>query len=157
MQLFDLNTEFRMHAHAQKNISRSSRISALLSITCAIHCALTPMLLSMLPLLGLQFLASELLEIVLLSFGVGFGAYSVLKAYFTQHRDLRPVIALTIGAALIFTGMFLVPESLEPWLVPIGALSIGLAQVLNIRACKNCSAHSDNCTAHNTDCAAHTS
>lgn len=144
-----------MHAHAQKNISRSSRISALLSLTCAIHCALTPMLLSMLPLLGLQFLASELLEIILLSFGIGFGAYSVLKAFFTQHRDLRPVIALVIGASLIVAGMFFVPEAFEPWLVPAGALCIGLAQILNIRACKNCAAHSDNCTAHASDCASH--
>lgn len=130
-----------MHAHAHKNIDRSSRISALLSLTCAIHCALTPMLLSVLPLLGLQFLASHLLEFILLSFGVGFGAYSVLKAYFRQHHDIRPVLALVVGAGLIFSGMFLVPESLEPWMVPAGALTIGLAQILNMRSCKTCTVH----------------
>jgi predicted MFS family arabinose efflux permease len=133
-----MNTELNieMHSHAPKNIDRSSRISALLSLACAIHCALTPMLISVLPLLGLEFLASHMLEFVLLGFGLGFGAYSILKGYFSQHHELRPVWVFAIGAALIISGMFFVPEALEPWMVSIGALTVGLAQVLNVRTCK---------------------
>jgi hypothetical protein len=127
-----------MHTHAHKNVDRSNRISALLTLACAIHCAAMPMLISVLPLLGLQFLASHLLEGILLAVGIGFGAYGVLRAYFTQHRDIRPVIVLAVGTVLILLGMLVVSHEVEPFLVSIGALCVGAAQLLNIRSCKNC-------------------
>lgn len=128
-----------MHVHTHKTVDRSNRISALLSLACAIHCAAMPMLISILPLIGMQFLASHLMEGMLLAFGVGFGAYGVLRAYFYQHHDIRPVIALTTGAALIAFGFFFAPEAVEPFVVSTGALCIAAAQVLNIRSCKRCS------------------
>jgi MerC mercury resistance protein len=133
-------TEIVMHAHSHshQNTDRSSRLSALLSIACAIHCALTPMLISILPLIGMQFLASHLLEGVLLAFGVGFGAYGVLRGYFYQHRDIRPVLALGAGVTLITIGFFFAPESVEPFLVSTGALGIAAAQILNMRAARKC-------------------
>ena len=127
-----------MHAHTHKTIDRSSRISALLSLACAIHCAAMPMIISVLPLIGMQFLASHLLEGVMLAFGVGFGAYGVLRAYFDQHRELRPVVALAVGTALIALGFFFAPESMEPFVVSAGAIAIAVAQVLNMRASKRC-------------------
>jgi uncharacterized membrane protein YfcA len=96
------------------------------------------MLISVLPLLGLQFLASHLLEGILLSVGIGFGAYGVLRAYFKQHRDIRPVVVLCVGAILIVLGMFLVSHEAEPYLVSVGALCVGAAQILNMRSCKHC-------------------
>lgn len=127
-----------MHAHTHKAVDRSNRISALLSLACAIHCAATPMLISVLPLIGMQFLASHLLEGVILLFGMGFGAYGVMRAYFYQHHDRRPVIALLLGATLITIGFFFASESVEPYLVSVGALGVAAAQVLNIRAGKRC-------------------
>jgi predicted MFS family arabinose efflux permease len=97
------------------------------------------MLISVLPLIGMQFLASHLLEGVLLAFGVGFGAYGVLRGYFNQHRDIRPVWALGAGATLIAIGFFFAPESVEPFIVSTGALCIAAAQVLNMRAMRKCS------------------
>jgi MerC mercury resistance protein len=133
--------EYGMHAHSHshQNVDRSSRLSAILSITCAIHCALMPMLISILPLIGMQFLASHLLEGLLLSFGIGFGAYGVLRGYFTQHRDIRPVLALAVGTCLIAIGFFFAPEAVEPFLVSTGAIGIAIAQVLNMRAARKCS------------------
>ncbi len=130
--------EYEMHTHSHKSIARSNRVSALLSIACAIHCALMPMVISILPLIGMQFLASHLLEGMMLAFGVGFGVYGVLRSYFTQHRDIRPVIALVTGVVLITLGFFFAPESLEPYFVSIGALGIATAQVLNMRSCRKC-------------------
>ena len=127
-----------MHAQSHRNVERSNRISALLSLACAIHCAAMPMLISVLPLIGMQFLASHLLEGMLLAFGVGFGAYGVLKSYFMQHHDIRPVIALISGALMIAVGFFFARESVEPFLVSIGAVGIAIAQVLNLRSCRRC-------------------
>jgi hypothetical protein len=127
-----------MHVHTHRSTDRSSRISALLSIACAIHCAAMPLLISVLPLIGMQFMASHLMEGMLLAFGVGFGIYGVMKAYFTQHRDIRPVVALALGTSLIVVGFFFAAESVEPYLVSVGALGIAAAQVLNIRSCRRC-------------------
>ena len=127
-----------MHAHTHKGINRSNRISALLSLACAIHCAAMPMLISILPLIGMQFLASHLLEGMLLAFGVGFGIYGVIRSYVYQHRDIRPVIFLATGTVMIAGGFFFAPEHIEPFMVSIGAISIAVAQVLNIRSCKRC-------------------
>ncbi|MBP6640927.1 MAG: MerC domain-containing protein [Bacteroidia bacterium] len=127
-----------MHAHTHKGVNRSNRISALLSLACAIHCAAMPMLISILPLIGMQFLASHLMEGLLLAFGVGFGLYGVIRSYIYQHRDIRPVIALALGTLLIAGGFFFAPENLEPYFVSTGAIGIAIAQVLNIRSCKRC-------------------
>ena len=130
--------EYGMHTHSHRNTDRTNRISAFLSLACAIHCALTPMLISVLPLIGMQFLASHLLEGLLLAFGVGFGAYGVLRSYFTLHHDMRPVTALLIGMALITFGFFFAPEAIEPYLVSTGAIAIAIAQVLNMRIAGRC-------------------
>lgn len=128
-----------MHGHIHhKGVERSNRISALLSLACAIHCAAMPLLISVLPLVGMQFLASHLMEGLLLAFGVGFGAYGVMRSYFTQHHELGPVIALGIGVSLIVSGFFYAPEAVEPFLVSAGAISIAVAQVLNIRLSRRC-------------------
>lgn len=129
------------HSHAQHStgtIISTNRVGAWVSIACAIHCAAMPFLLSVLPLLGMEFLASHFLEIAMLSAGLGFGAYGILKAYFQTHRHPLPVALLALGASLVISGMFLIPESLEPVVVPSGALLVGIAQVVNIRKSKTC-------------------
>ena len=113
-------------------------MSAMLSLICAIHCAATPMLISVLPLIGMQFLASHLMEGLLLAFGVGFGIYGVVRAYWMQHRDIRPVVVLGIGTSLIAFGFFFAPESIEPFMVSIGAIFMAVAQVINIRLSRRC-------------------
>jgi hypothetical protein len=124
--------------HTSKTVDRSNRISAILSLACAIHCALMPIVFSALPLVGMQFLASHLLEGIILALGLGFGAYGVLKAYFYQHRYFPPVAVLGVGAVLIGVGFFFAAEAIEPFLVSIGAVCVAVAQVLNIRECKRC-------------------
>lgn len=138
LQLPPASYSYRMQGHIHKTIDRSNRLSAFLSLACAIHCAAMPMLISILPLVGMQFLASHLLEGGMLAFGVGFGAYGVIRAYLYQHRDKRPVVALVAGAVLITYGFFFAPEALEPYLVSAGALGIAAAQVLNMRSCRRC-------------------
>ena len=122
------------------SIERSGRISAILSLACAIHCALMPLVITLLPLVGMQFLASHTVEFAMLAFGLGFGGYGVFKGY-RSHRNRRPLAAVMLGSILVLTGLFLVPEAWEPFLVSSGALLVGIAQVMNIRAnrvCKTC-------------------
>lgn len=98
-----------------------------------------PLAVSLLPLLGMQFLASHLFEIILMGAGLGFGIYSVVRAY-ARHGRPGPLSIVIVGAVLVIIGLFLSPEMLEPLFVTTGALTIGAAQVLNIRLLRTCPA-----------------
>ena len=128
-----------MHAHPKTDsITTSSRVSAWLSIACAIHCALMPLAITTLPLLGLEFLASHWMEALLLGLGLGFGGYGILRGYFQRHHEPLTLVLLGVGAALVVAGLFFAPESLEHVLIPVGAITVGIAQILNIRYSKTC-------------------
>lgn len=124
------------HSHSS-SIERTGRISAILAVVCAIHCALMPLVITLLPLVGMQFLASHEVEIVLLGLGLGFGIYGVGKGFLT-HSNRLPLAVVLLGVALVLSGLFFVPESMEPFFVSGGALLVGAAQVLNIRATRTC-------------------
>jgi MerC mercury resistance protein len=129
----------QMHGHSQSDsITQSSRVGAWLSIVCAVHCALMPLVITVLPIIGLEFLASHALEVIILAGGLGFGAYGVARAYFKYHRDLLPVGLLLAGSSLVVSGLFLVPEHLEHFFIPAGAILVGIAQVVNIRMSRVC-------------------
>lgn len=128
-----------MHAHSP--IERSNRVSAILALACAIHCAAMPMLISVLPLIGMQFLASHLMEGLLLAFGIGTGAYGIVRTYLQHRRESLPLTVFGIGTLLVAVGYFFAPESVEPFVVSGGALTIAAAQVLNIRLSRKCADH----------------
>lgn len=127
-----------MLTHANHNhIHRSGRIGAFLAIACAIHCALTPLALTMLPLAGSSIFASHTAEFIMLGLGIGFGSYSVIKGVY-NHGNRRPLWMVIGGTILILCGLFLVGEALEPFFVPAGAVLLGIAQVVNMRISRAC-------------------
>jgi len=129
------------HAHGHQEIMASNRIGAWASIICAVHCALTPLLFSVLPLLGLEFLHSHVFEIVLMTAGLGFGSYGILRAFLLHHRAFLPLALFIVGAGMVCIGLFLSNELWEMILVPSGAVLVGVAQVVNIQKCKSCRVH----------------
>ncbi|MEM0996000.1 MAG: MerC domain-containing protein [Bacteroidota bacterium] len=108
-----------------------------LAVACAIHCALMPLIITLLPFAGLSFLASHTAELTLLGAGVGFAAYSVVRGL-RVHRNTGPLWTLLFGAAVIAAGMFLLPHEAEPFLVATGALALGAAQIMNVRLTRAC-------------------
>lgn len=119
-------------------IERSGRISAILAIACAIHCALMPLLISVLPLLGMQFMGSHAFEIGMMGLGIGFGIYGVARAY-QRHRRWLPSQIVASGSLFVVIGLFFAPEAIEPFFVSSGAVMIGIAQIVNIRFTRSCS------------------
>lgn len=77
---------------------RLDRVGTFASFLCAIHCALMPLVITLLPLLGLSVLASEPVEWLLLSVSACLGVVSICFG-FRQHRSRR-VWALA-GAAIV--------------------------------------------------------
>ncbi|WP_345230998.1 MerC domain-containing protein [Olivibacter ginsenosidimutans] len=101
------------------------------SALCAVHCALMPFVITLLPLVGLEFLASPWVEISIIVLSILIGISSLIPSYLKYHRKLWPIIMLLVGFILIFGAHFLGFHELEPILVPIGGLTIAGAHFLN--------------------------
>lgn len=110
------------------------------SLLCAVHCALLPLLLTVLPLLGSHVLENEKLEYGLLSFSFAVGCFSLGRGYIRQHRRITPLLIFATGFALLLGGHFGVAGGYwEPAIIFAGAAGVTGAHILNIRRCKQCS------------------
>jgi hypothetical protein len=77
-------------------------------ITCAVHCALTPFLLILVPALGAGMLGNRWFEFSLLAFVLVLGGSSILHGYRHHRRAVPPVLFI-----LAFIGFCM--EPFYPW------------------------------------------
>ncbi len=108
------------------------------SILCAIHCAIVPIMLTSLPILGLGFLTNPWLEWSMIIFALLIGIYAIGNSYLNQHHKLLPIILLLIGFAIIIGGHFLITNWHEAIVVPIGGLLIAIAHFFNMKYTATC-------------------
>jgi cation transport ATPase len=83
-------------------------LGATTSIACAIHCALLPIVMTSLPLFGVNIIHNQWFEwgMIFLAFFVG--AYSLLHGFVKHHQSYIPVLVFCAGA------LFLVLKQLLP-------------------------------------------
>ncbi len=125
---------------AMKSIIKSTRLDQLgitASIACAIHCALLPLLITSLPLLGLEFLANIWVEISMICLSLFIGTYALSTSY-PKHKRIIPIAILVAGFLFIGSGHLLF-ETMEAILVPAGGLIIATAHWMNWKYSKICS------------------
>jgi hypothetical protein len=115
-----------------------ARLGAGLSLACAIHCALMPLLVGVLPLLGMSFLAEDHTEewmvgaVVILALGSGLWG-------FRHHRALRVLMAFAGAVGLFLMGHWLGHD--HPVGLPLtfaGGVAIAGAHWLSTRLCRTC-------------------
>jgi MerC mercury resistance protein len=96
------------------------------SLACAVHCAAMPLLVSLLPLVGLSFLAKEQTEWALVGLSLGLEILSLLPSYTRKHRRRRPLLLFAFGASLIIAVLLSAEEGtrLEAPAMTLGALLI---------------------------------
>ena len=114
------------------------RSGATVSALCAIHCGLTPILIALLPAVGLGILADEAVETALMSFSVLLGVISLGLGY-RIHRSPRVVLILVVGFALLGAGRYAEGSSVESIgtaLVVGGGLAIAGSHLLSHRLCR---------------------
>ncbi len=139
----DIANEVAAHKPAA-DVSRLDRAGATASFLCAIHCALMPLVVALLPLLGLSFLASEPVEWALLAASATLGSWSLCLG-FRQHRSRRVFMVLAVALALLLAGRMFHEHHFGAWgpiLMVLGGLTMMSAHLLNHRlchACKKCS------------------
>ncbi len=103
------------------------------SVLCAIHCAIVPILITSLPLLGLGFLANPLLEWGMITLALFIGFYAIGLSYFRTHHKPLPIILLTTGFLVILAGHLLITGWHEAIIVPVGGLLIAAAHFFNFK------------------------
>ena len=77
------------------------------SMACAIHCAILPLVLSSLPLFGINIIHNTVYEwgMIFLAFIVG--TYSLIHGYRAHHRNLFPLLIFISGFIFLVLKQFL--------------------------------------------------
>ena len=112
------------------------RIGATGSIVCAVHCALLPVAIAVLPSLGIAVWLGDGFEQAFVLFATLLGLFSVLWGY-RRHGAIRALGLLLPGLAVLWAGVLYAPlhHALVPHAVAmtLGGTLVGLAHVANLR------------------------
>ena len=112
------------------------RIGATGSIVCAVHCALLPVAIAVLPSLGIAVWLGDGFEQAFVLFATLLGLFSVVWGY-RRHGAIRALGLLLPGLAVLWAGVLYAPlhHALVPHAVAmtLGGTLVGLAHVANLR------------------------
>ncbi len=114
------------------------------SVACAIHCAILPLLLTSLPIFGINIIENVLLEYVMILIAFVIGMYSLWHGYRKHHHNYLPAIVFCVGIILLIAKQ--IWHNYQLWLLPFAVVFIVSAHVINYRACRiHDHAHADDC------------
>nr|WP_301004003.1 MerC domain-containing protein [Arsukibacterium sp.] len=114
---------------------------------CAIHCIMLPVLLPVLPLLGLTVNHNHAFERAMLLFTMVLGFVALFIGFHRYHRKLYPFYSLFLGG-FIYWQRDVWGHEYEHAVLIVGASLVVLAHVMNMRLCSQC----DSCeTEHHAD------
>jgi hypothetical protein len=101
------------------------------SALCAIHCAIMPLVASLLPLIGLDFLRRPLFEYGMIGLAFGIGSWALWHGYWRHHRRIAPSLLFAAGMiALIAKEVW---GDFELYFLPFAVVFILAAHILNYR------------------------
>ena len=114
----------------------ADRVGATASFLCAIHCALLPFVLALLPLLGMEFLASHTFERNFVLFACVLASFALIRG-FRRHQYALPLWLAVPGLVLLLIGVTPYAEGysivLHSVLVTCGGLLLAAAHFVNLR------------------------
>ncbi len=116
------------------------KAGATASLACAVHCALMPLVITLLPLIGLGFLADERTEWALLGLSALLGSSSLALGY-REHRKRQALLVLSLGLTALVAGHLLEESHFETagvLGVVLGGCTVAAAHFVNRRLCLTC-------------------
>lgn len=119
-----------IHAHLDK-------IGTGLSLACAMHCLLLPVVVGFLPLLGLGILADHTTEAIFASCTLGLAFLSTVWGLKT-HRDQRILLLYLTSAGVVLFGLLFAPEHSHLIYMVVGGLGIAATHIINRKLCSTC-------------------
>ena len=112
------------------------RLGATGSLLCAAHCALLPVLIAVLPSLGLDSVLGERFEQAFVVFATLVGGYSVLSGY-RRHRLWQALALMLPGLLILWLGVLYAPLHESQWphavVMTLGGTLVGLAHLANLK------------------------
>lgn len=104
---------------------------------CAIHCILLPVILPILPLIGLTASHNHAFEGFVLLFTMVLGFITLFIGFHRYHRKLYPFYALFLGG-FIYWQRDAWGHDMEHVVLVVGAALVILAHIMNMRLCNQC-------------------
>jgi len=101
------------------------------SLICAIHCAVTPLVISYGLLGGMSLFENETWDVTLIIVSAILACVSLVSGYARSHRDLGPLIAALFGFAIIFMGHVGSHSLSSHMITASGGLLIAVAHIYN--------------------------
>ena len=121
---------------AQRSHRLIDRLGATGSLVCAIHCALLPLAIAMLPALGIAKWLGDGFEQGFVLFATALGLFSVMWGY-RRHGAVRALGLLLPGLAILWLAILYAPlhHALIPHALAMtcGGTLVGLAHLANLR------------------------
>jgi hypothetical protein len=116
------------------------------SLICAIHCALMPLLLTSLPLFGVNIIDNIWVEVSLLLFAFVVGFYSLWHGYRKHHHRLITLFVFSAGISLFVIHQFFEVPYYGFTLILPGVIAVLSAHYLNYRLCRKANhCHAGDC------------
>lgn len=114
------------------------------SLACAIHCAILPLLLTSLPVMGVNIIDNTAFEYFMIALTVVIGVYSLWHGFKKHHHSLIPVIVFLIGVVFLIAKQ--IWHTQQVIFLSVALLFILYAHLQNLRLCRlHNHAHSDDC------------
>ena len=136
----DANVEVGHDAHEHEHVvaARFDRFGAVLGFLCAIHCVAVPLLMGVLPSLGLEFLADPLVDGIIVSiaalFAIGAGFFG-----YRNHGDRRVLIGFGAALMLLVIAQLCGEDAIIGRVISItGGLTLAVTHIANTRLGRRC-------------------
>ncbi|HAT42208.1 MAG TPA: MerC protein [Rheinheimera sp.] len=113
------------------------KVGIAITSLCAIHCIMLPVLLPLLPLMGLSAVHNHAFERIILLITMVLGFVTLFAGFHRYHRKLYPFYSLFLGGFIYWQKDAVGPQY-EHFVLIIGASLVVLAHVLNLRLCNQC-------------------
>lgn len=113
----------------------ADRVGATASFLCAIHCAVLPFVLALLPFVGLEFLADHRFERGFVICACLLATFAMVRGY-RRHQQPLPLLLATPGLALLLLGVTYAEHYsiiVHSVLVTCGGLLLAAAHFVNLR------------------------
>jgi hypothetical protein len=103
------------------------------SIACAIHCAILPIVLTSLPVLGINIIHNDLFEWSMIGIAFVVGTTALFHGYKKHHRSFTPIAIFTVGFSFLILKQFV--PTLEYWFLAAAVILIVSAHFSNYKLC----------------------
>jgi hypothetical protein len=114
------------------------------SIACAIHCALLPLVMTSLPILGINIINNYWFEFFMIILALLIGIYSLSHGFKKHHHKKLPMMIFCAGIAMMFLKQ--VFHTSQIWFLIPGMLLIITAHYVNYRDCRKAAhCHTEDC------------